>query len=442
MSILLTQEGEKASVRAYLPENLDLRDHLEPKWQDYGKWVVGGLYLRHHIEKQVERDDFRPTHSKVLKQVLPKREYRHILDCLLDGGVIEQDGEYAYRAGGRSKAYRLVEKYRLAKFRAEHLHHRELVRKARAYHEWKKSLVNADVHLHLRDNLSRLAVRDGFPAESLPLTCIRDGESNFTVCKLGRVHTPLTNLNREHRRFVHCDSKPLWMVDVSNSQPLLMALTLSADGELPYSEYKAYEKWLKDRRTLWLKTKTTKIPYLPPHSPSQSHLSPYVGTYKVSSSDSLSVMRAQCLAGVFNEVLMARVLADPLRDHSVEWTRQKIKEEFWVSVYDNPSKTIRWSTVARAFYALHPGVWRAVDGFYRAHDHGELPRRMQTVESYLCVWRTCTRIMRERPTAPLFTLHDCLVSDEQNIELYAGILREEYKAVFGVEPKLSVKPFC
>src|SRR5688572_11627229 len=66
-------------VRAYLPENLDLGPHLPTKWHPYGRWVVGGLYLRHHTEAQAGLDDFRPTHSKVLKQVLPERHYTDIM---------------------------------------------------------------------------------------------------------------------------------------------------------------------------------------------------------------------------------------------------------------------------------------------------------------------------------------------------------------------------
>ena len=73
--------------------------------------------------------------------------------------------------------------------------------------------------------------------------------------------------------------------------------------------------------------------------------------------------------------------------------------------------------------------------------HKALALRMQTVESYICVWRTCTKLMREFRSAPLYTLHDCLVTDHEHIDSFAARLRAEFKAVFGVEPKLAQKPF-
>jgi hypothetical protein len=99
------------------------------------------------------------------------------------------------------------------------------------------------------------------------------------------------------------------------------------------------------------------------------------------------------------------------------------------------------SAVGQAFRAEYPTVWEAIRQFYYENKHGELPRQMQRVESYLCVWRACSRIAREFPGAALFTLHDCLLGHEEHIRAYADILREEYRAVFGVEPKLTTKPF-
>jgi hypothetical protein len=97
--------------------------------------------------------------------------------------------------------------------------------------------------------------------------------------------------------------------------------------------------------------------------------------------------------------------------------------------------------VGRAFRAEYPAVWDAIRRFYYDHGHGELPRRMQTVESYVCVWRACSRIVAEYPDAPLLTLHDCLLSDAGHVGAFAEILAGEYRAVFGVAPKLTTNPF-
>jgi hypothetical protein len=66
---------------------------------------------------------------------------------------------------------------------------------------------------------------------------------------------------------------------------------------------------------------------------------------------------------------------------------------------------------------------------------------MQTVESYLVVWRTCGRLRREYPDAPLLTLHDCLVTDEDHVGPFGAVLQDEFVRAFGVTPGLKSKPF-
>lgn len=435
------------AVRAYLPATLDLAPCLPDRWHDYGKWVAGGLYLRHHTEAQVEPDDFRPTHSAVLKQVLPGRDYAAIMQALVEGRVVEQDTSYRYRPGRRSKAYRLTEGHRRARFRAEALTHRELVPKVRRLRARKDALVTAEVHRRLRDHLTRLRVTDDYPVVSLPLTCIRDGELFFTVDPMGRVHTPITNLGRDLRPFVRYGEERLHQLDVSNSQAFLLAVTVRGGGDLPDPAYRAYAAWLKDGRTRWLRTRSVRIPYLssdPPPIPSRTppprNPVPYVATYTASSHDDFALMRDRCLAGEFFETLLDRVLRDPDRDGAAEWTRQRVKDEFWVVAYGHPKQAMG-TDVGRAFRAEYPGVWEAIKGFYYDHGHGELPRRMQTVESYVCVWRACARIQAEYPDAPLLTLHDCLLSDAGHVGAFAEILADEYRAVFGMAPKLTPKSF-
>jgi hypothetical protein len=434
-------------VRAYLPADLDLDPHMPSKWHPYAKWVVSGLYLRHHVEAQVEMDDFRPTHSKLLKRILPERDYAKIMGALVAGHVIEQDTDYKYRAGFRSQAYRLAAESREGRFRSETLTHRELVPKVHRYRADKAALVTAEVHRRLREHLTRLRVTDDYPVVSLPLTCIRDGELFFTVDPMGRVHTPITNLGRGLRQFVRYGDHRLEQVDVSNSQALLLALTIRGGGELPGPDYQAYAAWLRDMKTRWFRTKTAKIPYLPPPEPtnrtgfpSANGPLPYVSTYTASSHDDFAVMRDRCLAGEFFETLLDRVLADPARDQAAAWTRRRVKDEFWVVAYAHPAQAAR-TDVGRAFRSEYPDVWAAITRFYFDHGHGELPRRMQTVESYVCVWRACSRIIAEFPDAPLLTLHDCLLSDAGHVGAFAEVLADEYRAVFGVAPRLTTKPF-
>ena len=408
------------SVRTYLPQSLDLAPFLPEKWRDYGRFAVGGLYLRHHLEKQREDDDFRPLSSVALKEVLPKRNYKDILDGLKAGGIIEDQlnerGRERYCAGRESKGYRLTAAYRDDRFRAEWLTHHELVRKVRVRREREKARHPAELHRHLREMFAHLGVTDDFPKVSLPMTCIADREFFFEICPQGRVHTNLTNLGRNLREFIRHDGRPLWMVDIANSQPLIMALTLRSEAKMP-NDFLSY------------RGKTPPSSHqIPPTPPSTTSL-PYVGTYWDTHQNVPNKFLELCLEGRFYEYLM------PLTGYD----RATVKERFFAVAYGKPWQAAK-SKVGQVFAAEFPAEWAKIRAI-NAKDHGSLARHMQTVESYLCVWRTCGALMREFPSAPLYTLHDCLVTDHEHIDSFATRLRAEFRAVFGVEPKLAQKPF-
>jgi len=66
---------------------------------------------------------------------------------------------------------------------------------------------------------------------------------------------------------------------------------------------------------------------------------------------------------------------------------------------------------------------------------------MQVVESYVVIQRACTRIMNEHPKAPLLTIHDSLVTDEEHVPVFTEILIQEFQRTFGLKPVVIAKLF-
>ncbi len=390
------------AVGVYLPDGLDLSACLCPKWRDYGAWVVSGLYLRRHTEIYHGPDDYLPVSSAVLRAILPRRHYRAILDALAAGGVIEgRDGYWAGSGArrGRCKAYRLTDAYRDAPFRRERLTHTELVRKVRKFRERPDERSAAPVHRHLRQWVHRLTVIPGAPADSLPLAVIRDRRFFSKVCEQGRVHSNLTNLPRGLRKHLRAGGRPLWGIDVVNSQPLLLGLTLAGGRAALAAHLTIYRDWLTNPTH----TPPPSHPH-PHHPPPTTNTLPYVGTYSSAGQDDLRLYVDLCTEGQIYERLMKRTGFD----------RDLAKERFFAVAYNKPWQAAR-TVMGRAFREEFPSVWRSIREL-NGSDHGELARRMQTVESYLVVWRACGRLMRAFPKAPLLTLHDCLLTDESHVE--------------------------
>src|SRR4051812_35819107 len=204
------------SVRAYVPEGLGF-DYLPAKWQDRARWLVGRVYLEHHLRGEPHRDDFVPLWSEALKEVMSARYYRRIIDAIIGARILEEDSSYWATGGGRagySKSFRVGPLWRYRPFRSIWLTDPTIVRKLRTHKERDKKVVTAPVHRHLLANLQRLELadnfpNDGFPTVSLPLATIAHQEWRFKVCEQGRVHTNLTSLRSDLRQYLRVGGRTL-----------------------------------------------------------------------------------------------------------------------------------------------------------------------------------------------------------------------------------------
>jgi len=405
---------KRQTVCAYVPENLDVSAHLPPMWQDYGAFFVGGLYLRRHTEKHRDPNAFYPVSSQVVRQTLPDRGYRAILDSLV-GEVIEQ--ESGYQVGVRSRGYRLAEKYRHKPFRVLPLRHETLVRKVRSFREQARATITDPVHQHIRATVERVGLVDGWPYPILALAVVANGDWFFTPCPYGRLHHNLTSMGRAARQYVQLDGRPLWALDVRNSQPFIFGMVQRGWSAPRVSRlFDFYSKALPKQR----KGKDR----APPRNLRAS--GPDLGRY-------LEV----CRAGQLYEVLMEEVVKDSRWRHGRD--RDRLKKRFMAVIYGKAKHM--GTVVGRAFQKLFPGVFATAERA-NAESHGWLPRQMQRVESFIVVRRAASRILAEHPDTPLITVHDSFVTHKEHIEKCENILREEFETAFGMAPAMSVKPFA
>ncbi len=171
-------------VPLYVPENFD-HGFLPPDWRPYGDWLVSKLYLARHLDRRYTDGAYTPLYSPILANILPRRDYRKIVDALAQASVTECDGVYWHGnegRRGRSKGYRLTSLYREAQFRRHWLHHPELAGKlARQQEQAKRGFL--PVHRHLRRMLSEIEVVGNAPLISLPIVTLIHGDFFFVVCE-------------------------------------------------------------------------------------------------------------------------------------------------------------------------------------------------------------------------------------------------------------------
>lgn len=74
----------------------------------------------------------------------------------------------------------------------------------------------------------------------------------------------------------------------------------------------------------------------------------------------------------------------------------------------------------------------------RKHDYTRLSKVLQRRESKLVIYGVCDRIRRMDKRIGLFTIHDSILSTENNMDLIKQVMQEEFKAI-GLSPQLKVK---
>ena len=386
-------------VLAHLPVSLDLTAVTRPCWAEYGMWAVGAVVYRRYVER-VGPDAYVLLGSEFMNRHLPPKVRRPLLDDLLGTGVLESDRVYSFGAaagGGPGKAlcYRLGRGYRDDPIRPRPLTHPELLRKIAAARRAERDAVTDPVHLRLRAWHDRVELLPDAPAGEHPLLdAMIDGERRFAACEQGRIHHNIANLPREYRRFVRLAGEGLASVDVSASQPLLLALLLTGRATPP--------------------------------TPPKRGATPTPPSFGLYSDASATEFLRDCLAGRVYDRLVGET----------GYTRDEVKPLFLAVIYGHPEHM--GTRVGEAVRRLYPSAFRAVADLNYALGHGGLPRLMQRDESRVMIGRAAGRMVREYPDVPVLTVHDSLLVPPRWSPLARRVVLEAWQTEFGITPNLKV----
>lgn len=404
-----------AFFRAHLPADLDLREILQKhnrlQWLCYAQWVVSAVVFYRYTHRDTGPEDFIPLDKQVMDRHMPGKIRRELLDILENEKVLDCDDEYFFGGSRRGKCYcwRVGEPYRRSNIKPTIVTHRELMKKIDHARELAREEVKDPTHKALRDWHNRVEVLPEAAGEDDPLLNVMlDGERRFKVDDYGRIHTNITNLARQHRKYVRLGGKVLSSVDVATSQPLLLAVLLSA-RKLDSNHTK--ERNRKGREGGEKGTVLLAPSYYP------------------------------CLSNVYLDDCLTGVVYDRLGSHvelseGRSLTRDDVKGLFLAVIYGRADHM--HTTVGRAIRALYPDVFDRVLRLNLEHGVGWLPCRLQAIESDVMIRGAAARVLRERPDIPLLTQHDSLICPPEYAEYVRDAIAEEWGRKFGIVPSLKL----
>ena len=231
-SVIKKDKSTVNTVRAYVPEGLDLPDNCSCKEQIW--WFLGLLYWK-HLEQRLPWGEPIPLMYDHLKANIPNwpEVWRWCDDWL-----VHRD---RYSPGEKAYGYWTAMPYQEQTHRLRTFQHAGLAKRLRAI---QRKHLSRPIMVHLRNQLDRLSVDmdqfdDLFATNpnrhyyAAHLQTIIDGELRLTADDFsGRFHSNVSNMYKPLRALLRVDGEPdtLGETDIKNSQPLFLGLAAKEKG--------------------------------------------------------------------------------------------------------------------------------------------------------------------------------------------------------------------
>lgn len=370
----------------YNPINLDLKKEL-PKLSDFE--LDKHQYLIHLIYEQRAlyrvKTEFVPLKALYLRKVLrDHKPYRNNLENL---GIIECD--YTYIKNQKSFGLKLTDYY------AEQDYNRIPIRTKKVILKILESKTNLDpnneIHNFLFDNLQKVKIdldqakllldpsdRESFLVNKIRIEKIYGKDWFFKHDEYGRVHTNLTTLSAKYRQFLEVNNESLINVDIRNSQPLFLLLTLRE--EIQENTIRCALFGVKEE------------------------LKKYEELVQVGN-------LYEYFSNVYN------------------CDRQSSKKKIFTEMFGRQ--------ISKEFRNVFPCLSQVIDQI-KGKDYRRVAWMMQRKESQLMINQVCGDLLKQDKNIFLATIHDSILTTEQNVNATKIAILTRFNAL-GISPTLKVE---
>lgn len=392
------------AIRLYCPSGLD---HTTLQYGEEILWLVTRIIWGRLSDRRLE-SGFVPVSRREMESAISIRKVTPAIREAIEAGIIERDRHYI--PGEKAIGYRLGPEYRgqpVVSFEPS----QKVRGSVRAWTEPRKSrgivrllwkdLKRLEILPVSDDYLRELAHQseeweDAFACHRMAVDLISDGRFRISRDDYGRVHTNVTNLKSELRSFLRIDGHTLSGFDISNSQPLFLAMLLSNPSKVEVERI---------------------FSSLPSHD---------VYALSLMNCTDLDAYRELAASGRLYEFIQSEL--------GGRHSRENIKTECMKFFYG--WKDTR-SIVGPVFREHFPSVLNAIN-LIKASNYRTLSHLLQRLEARFVIDSVCGRLKTETGI-PLITIHDSILTTDENEEILKDVMFAEF-AKFGVQPKLKRQP--
>ncbi|SBV94207.1 hypothetical protein [uncultured Dysgonomonas sp.] len=485
---------------ALIPDNLDIDNHLRNyPLVDYSAFELNGdkilsskglkfdkdklMYLIGLIsaipaknKDSITKDGFIPLNSTYLQKFF--KDYKDYLDYLIDTGIIISDGYYIPEE--KSIGYKFSEiyentdlvRYSYRRFEnsiepieesvynedtgdfernqlldCSYLSHWYNERKLRIDYQKAKEYGRILKNKKLQEGQEAWDINRDSGEKKNPISQYNALIYNVEAVQthdykakidsnIHRLHSVLTNIQKDYRNFITYDGQPLVSIDIKNSQPYLVSALTNPNF------------WSNTNPNLKFSQMPNNIQGLF-NTPTTFNITPIsimLGNFfdNLSPSDFDEYKRIVS-SGEMYETVQRWILEEKEIDISREDAKTTMFTLIFSSNRDNPNDENHWLKVYYrekfpSIAELFKIIKRQYKGVDRKKQHARLACLLQSIESEIVLHRCCKRIWEEgEQQVPIFTIHDSIVTTKGNEDFVKRIMEEELTRAIGVPPTLQVE---
>ena len=465
-------EGKTSQEFSYfmsVPEYMEMYNFGGLKWQCY--YIVHSILHRHYRFK--DDDGWVPIAKEFMTSVIGSN-YHKVIKKLKSLGIIEVDDRFHFDQTGKTKSY--SKKYRLV-MRSEKVTRIKcgspyMIKKLQDLRRgvdktWNNGNVDMEMYDYIVDCMNSVGLRDkdgliydlkqqykqlndsdniidniSYDSIFSNVNNIIDKQFFHTVCDYGRLHTNFTNCPKTVRRHLTIDGCNTSSIDIKNSQPVFLFITLQSEinhiksshltqpsipspisGHLCIVDDIANNKIMYNDNTKEVGGSSSSIP-----SPISGHL---WDTHELVAADlELQELHKLVTTGTIYEWIVESILFET----GEEIERSEAKRLLFKQVlfcHNNDMKGLVYD-----YFELHfPKLTRLIKQL-KKNNYKQLARNMQMKEAKLIFNHICFRLKHHKIKA--VTVHDCVIVKQEEASKVLCIMQEEFKKI-NIDVKLSIE---
>lgn len=427
----------------------------------------------------ITEDGYVPINSKLIRNAF--KDYHPYLDYLIRTGVLCTDGQYIQ--GEKSKGYKFTEQYANVPLKRYDYHAFQGKVEAipqEVYSEengtfitntlsedypylshWyltQKLHIDKQAAISYAQDLMQYKLRQGIQSWDInkdktngsvtvrkhPLSQYQAALYNINSIDIGdykvsidthvhRLHSAITNIQKDYRNFLTYDGQALASIDIKNSQPYLTCTLLNPmfwhiNNGLSLSLYSLPEDIQKSITSVALPLKLESFF----NKCSDDDFTPYKEV--VANGKMYETIADVCQSHLQKPIsrneaktLMFYLLFSSNRGRHDDNIINQMKDIFSNELYPQVAHLLK---LIKHNYA----------GLSIKKQHGRLACLLQSIESEIILHRCCKRIWEEgNHQIPVFTIHDSIATTVEHVEYVQTVMREELTKAIGIQPTLSVE---